>query len=74
MKNISFGIQLLIAVGAAIVMTTIEYFLEYFLMNHFMPESKLFASCGFILMKLGINTLIMYGVLSFVRWFLKKRE
>ena len=70
MKNISFGIQLLIAVGAAIVMTTIEYFL----MNHFMPESKLFASCGFILMKLGINILIMYGVFSFVRWFLKKRK
>jgi len=70
MKNISFGIQLLIAVGAAIIMTTIESFLTL----HFMPENNLFSSCGFILMKLGINTLIMYGVLSFVRWFLKKRE
>ena len=67
MKTSNFGIQMLIVVITASFMTAIEYFL----ISHFIPKTELFFSLYFLAIKLFLNILIMYGVLSFVRWFLK---
>jgi|GEM_PF-4594420 len=71
-KKPSLRVQLLIAVGGAILATAIEYFLAI----RFLPElAELFSSPSFVIFKFSIHAFICGGVFPFslfFKWTLKK--